>query len=358
MALLPMLKNDVLEDGSYIHLLPFCEKHCTREKCTHYYQQLQNSPAGVYCCPFGLSSYVYATQGAKTIFSGLRIKGSYDKKKAKITATEQIVFNPIISEDNCFAIAREASKNIDEKNELEQKLDAIRDLLHETRSLNTQVKNSIDQLWESNPYEEDIEHEVLLNTLKNAHICSYMISNRFSYFDSVLNPGLSLGPPYQHVIFKKFDKMRKLLKGYMRKNVWISVNAPEQSDYRYRIYPTFEILLFILLENAIKYSPDNKPININFLEDGCILDVTITSTGPYCDENEIIHLCQKGYRGENAKAYSKTGQGFGLNFAKRICDMHGIDISFSSIYSHKDHGIKYGTFKVQLQFDNTRNNYA
>lgn len=304
--------------------------------------------------PFRIILYVYATQSAKIIFSGLRIRGSYNKKKSKVTTTEKIIFNPVMSEENCFSIAKEASKSIDEKSELEQKLEAIRDLLHETRSLNTQVKNTIDQLWEVNPNEEDIECDVLLNALKNVHICSYMISNRFSYFDSVLNPSLSLGTPYQHVIFKKFDKMRKLLKGYMHKNVWISVNTPNQSDYRYRIYPTFEILLFILLENAIKYSPDGLPVNVNFLEVGSILDVTIASTGPYCNENELTHLCQKGYRGENAKAYSNTGQGFGLNFAKKICDMHSIDISFSSVYSHKDHGIKYGTFSVHLHFDNSK----
>lgn len=354
MALLPILDNNVLKDGSYIHLLPFCKKHCTQEKCARYYQYLKNAPTGAYCCPFGLSSFVYATQSTKIIFSGLRIRGNYDKKKSKVTTTEELIFNPVMSEENCFSIAKEVSESIDEKNKYEQKLEAIRDLLHETRSLNTQVKNTIDQLWEAVPNEEDIEYDALLNALKNAHICSYMISNRFSYFDSVLNPSLSVGTPYQHVIFKKFDKMRKLLKGYMRKNVWISVNAQEQSDYRYRIYPTFEILLFILLENAIKYSPANLPVNVNFVEVGSVLDVTIASTGPYCDENELTHLCQKGYRGENAKAYSKTGQGFGLNFAKKICNMHDIGISFSSIYSHKDHGIKYGTFSVHLHFDNSK----
>ena len=40
----------------------------------------------------------------------------------------------------------------------------------------------------------------------------------------------------------------------------------------------------------------------------------------------------------------------GLNFAHKICEMHGIGISYSSRYGKKDHGIVYGTFSVLLKF--------
>lgn len=179
-----------------------------------------------------------------------------------------------------------------------------------------------------------------------------MISNRFSYFDSVLNPTLTIGNPYSAVIFKKFDKIRKLLKDYMRKNVWISLNATEQINFKYDIFPTFETLLFIIFENAIKYSPNNKSVDVCFTEKDKSLVVVISSIGPYCDENEILHLCEKGFRGENAKVFQQKGQGFGLSFAKKICDDHKIKINFSSIYSHKDHAVKYGTFNVTLSFQN------
>lgn len=314
---------------------------------------MAESPAGSYCCPHGLASYVYSTPNTKIIFSGLRIRGVWDKKKAKSTESTECVFNTILSEENCLAIAKEAAESLSEKGSLQRNLDAIKDLLHETRSLNGQVKNTIDQLLESQSDEDGLDSETLLNTLKNVHVCSYMISNRFAYFDSVLNPTLSTNPPLSLVIFRKFDKMRKLLKGYMRKNVWISLNTPQQSDYRYPIYQTFEILLFILFENAIKYSPDGYPVNVNFAENGEVLDVTISSIGPYCDENELLRLCQKGFRGENAKALSTGGQGFGLNFAKQICETHNIGITFSSNYLRQEFGIKYGTFTVNLHFDNT-----
>ena len=47
-----------------------------------------------------------------------------------------------------------------------------------------------------------------------------------------------------------------------------------------------------------------------------------------------------------------TGQGFGLNFAQKICVDHNIGIAFDSTYLKKDHGVKYGTFRVRLHFNN------
>lgn len=354
MAILPYIDTvNGLVDGAYFHLLPFCKRHCAGSKCQEHYEKMKSADAGSYCCPYGLSSYVYASPDGKIVFTGLRIKGVYDKKKAKMTESQEYVYNPAIEEKACASIAQEAAVSLFEKRELEGKLEAIRDLLHETRSLNGQIKNTIDLLWETNSDEANIDYDTMVETLKNVHVSSFMISNRFSYFDSILNPSLSTGGAYPAVIFKKFDKMRKLLKGSQRKNVWISIDSPTQSDYRYSIYPTFETLLFIVLENAIKYSPNNKPVDVIFDEKGHFLDVTIKSIGPYCDENEIVHLCDKGFRSENARMAQSTGQGFGLNFAQKICSAHNIGISFDSVYLHKDRGVKYGTFSVHLHFDNS-----
>lgn len=91
--------------------------------------------AGSYCCPYGLSSYVYVSPAGKIIFTGLRMKGVYDKKKAKIAESQEYVYNPVIEESACASIAQEAAISLFEKQEPEGKLEAIRDLLHETRSL-------------------------------------------------------------------------------------------------------------------------------------------------------------------------------------------------------------------------------
>ncbi len=354
MSLLPFLSsNDCPVDGTLFQLPPFCKSRCNSAKCKKHYEKLKESDSGSYCCPYGLSSYVFVSKERHYIYTGLRIKGVYNKEKSKIADSNEYIYNPAICEHVCATIAQEDVATLLEKRKLEMKLEAIRDLLHETRSLNGQIKNSIDTLWDSysDSDEVSIDNNKLIETLKNVHVSSFMISNRFSYFDSVINPALSIGGPYQAVIFKKFDKMRRLLRGYLHKNVKINVNSPIQSDYKYNIFPTFEILLFILLENAIKYSPNGKQVDVTFEELANVLDVTIKSVGPYCDDNEIFHLCEKGFRGENARISQSVGQGFGLNFAQKICQDHHVSLSFSSTYLNKDHGVKYGYFIASLHFD-------
>ena len=207
MSLLPYLDHTgEIIDGAYIHLLPFCKNHCSKEKCKHHYNSIRELGAGIYCCPYGLSSYVFSSSNGIVIFTGLKIHKFYDKKKARITESKERIYNPIIDEDACNSIVREEAIMISEKRTLESKLEAIRDLLHETRSLNGQIKNSIDLLWESNVEEDSVDYDSVIETLKNAHVSSFMISNRFSYFDSILNPSLSTGSAYPAVIFKKFDK--------------------------------------------------------------------------------------------------------------------------------------------------------
>ena len=353
MSLLPLYSDDYkIIDGTLFHVLPFCISHCNNKKCKAFYEELKSKPAGFYSCPYGLSTYTYNSSDQKLIFTGLKIRGYYNKDKAKVTINEKpVVYNPIINIEQCIALVQEMIDTMDEKQKAIAQLSAINDLLHETRTLNAQTKSSIDLLFDKYGDEENIPVDKLIETIKNAQVGSYLISNRFSYFDSILNPELQTGDPFPANVFRKFDKMRKLLKGYMQKDVRINLYSPIQSEFRYKIHPTFETLLFILLENAIKYSPEGEIVDISLNESNDNLDVTIKSIGPYCDENEILHLCDKGFRSENAILYRNKGQGFGLNFAKKICDMHDIGLSFESIYSHKSYGVKYGTFKILLHFN-------
>ena len=354
MALLPEYKDDMLLDGAYIRALPFCIKNCKNGRCSAHYKNMIGKASGFYTCPHGLSTYVYNAPCGKTyIFSGLRERSTYRKKQALITQSDHKVFNPVLDVEELISLAQNEYEYQQEKVKLAQKMEEVNELLHEARKLNGQIKTECDVIWENSSAGTVYDADELLGIIRNIHIYSFIVYNRFQYFDTVLNPALSVGASYNAVIFKKIDKMRKLLKGYGRKNVWISLDT--QSTYNYRIYQSFETLLFIILENAIKYSPDNKPITVNFEEpDKDFLMVTIQSVGPYCLTDEVAKLGTKGFRGENAKKLDSTGQGIGLHFASRICDQHNVSIAFESKYQGKDHGITYGLFTVTLHFDRTK----
>jgi len=353
MGLLPVYKEEDLQDGSFIHALPFCLARCKSDKCKNHYDLMKNSKPGFYTCPYGLSTLVQLSGGENFCFSCLHERNSYNKKKAGITRTERRVYNPVLDSNELLSLAKSDIETIIVNKEYRNTISEVNDLLHETRKLNGEIKTICDIIWENASNDDQYDINELLEKLRNIHTYSFIVYNRFLYFDTVVNPTLFSGAPYTAVIFKKFDKMRKVLRGYNRKNVWVSLDS--QSTYCYKIYPSFETLLFILLENGIKYSPDNKAISVNFIQlsDDC-LDVTIKSIGPFCHSTELPFLGTKGFRGEQAKLKDKSGQGIGLNFAKSICDLHHIDISFNSSYGYKDHGIAYGPFEIKLHFDHTR----
>lgn len=357
MSLLPYIVDSGMVDGNFIRVLPYCQNNCSSGKCKEYYDKLNALSPGFYMCPNGLSSLVcVSNSGNRVIYSGIRAKGFYDKKKAKVAQAKENIYNPVLLPEELLSLANEDIKIQESRISLSEKEDAVKDVLHEARKLNAQIKNICDIIWDEFPgNSEDVSDEdinTLVKRLLNIHVCSYLAYNRFAYYDISTNPELSYGAPYETVIFKKFDKLRMLLKDYSRKKVWISLE--DQNTYCYKVYPTFETLLFIILENAIKYSPKNKPVNVYFNETGNKLDVSVVSLGPYCESDELNCLTEKGFRGTNAKLFDNTGQGIGLPFAKKIADMHEIDLEFKSSYTTTIKGIKFGEFRVKLHFDKSR----
>ena len=104
-----------INDGTFFRLLPFCKKKCLSSKCKTHYEQLKEKATGAYCCPYGLSSYIYEYSAGKIIFTGLKIKGVYDKNKAKKTECKDYIYNPVIDIVSCNLIAQEVATSLYEK---------------------------------------------------------------------------------------------------------------------------------------------------------------------------------------------------------------------------------------------------
>lgn len=85
----------------------------------------------------------------------------------------------------------------------------------------------------------------------------------------------------------------------------------------------FKVVLDNLVNNALKYSPENSIINI-YQEDNNI----IFENPMYLTEKENIdNLFQPFYRGTSANELNIEGSGLGLSLIKRILDLHSISYS-------------------------------
>lgn len=90
-------------------------------------------------------------------------------------------------------------------------------------------------------------------------------------------------------------------------------------------------LLVIILDNAVKYSPENSQITIKQqLSDGHIL-ITISDQGVGISAIDLPHIFDRFYRGDLSRsANDKKGYGLGLSIAKKIVDLHSGEITVKS----------------------------
>lgn len=218
--------------------------------------------------------------------------------------------------------------------------------LHEAREFSAVIADRSHAL--SNDEELCNKSREHADTLLHA---SGMLSARLNYADIEINPSITeLQVRYDAGIYKKFDKARYLLRpNTARKNAQINLNGLSRMEIP--IISVFDMLPFVILQNAVKYTPPGYHINVDFDEtNNSQLYVKISSYGPLVDDAEIPKIFDREFRGQHSK--NIEGQGLGLHLAKRVCELHNarIHIETGDTLSHTISGLKYQKFVVCIRF--------
>lgn len=107
---------------------------------------------------------------------------------------------------------------------------------------------------------------------------------------------------------------------------------------------------YILLDNAVKYSPNKQIVEVTFND--YQKEVIVENIGPLVKEENIPQLTKQGFRGVNTGECE--GSGIGLCLFKQIADLHNIKYSIKSfdkiLFCKND--INYSTFQVIMNFEN------
>lgn len=86
-------------------------------------------------------------------------------------------------------------------------------------------------------------------------------------------------------------------------------------------------LVTILLDNAIKYSPDKTSVVVDTQND----ILTVTDKGVGIEKKDLPHVFDRFYRADSARTKAKSGgYGLGLSIAKKIVGEHNGSISAQS----------------------------
>lgn len=90
-------------------------------------------------------------------------------------------------------------------------------------------------------------------------------------------------------------------------------------------------LLVILIDNAIKYSPEGKEVRVTAKKHDGWVWLSVADKGMGIEKKDIPHIFERFYRADSARSREGAGgYGLGLAIAKRIAEMHKGTISVES----------------------------
>lgn len=86
-----------------------------------------------------------------------------------------------------------------------------------------------------------------------------------------------------------------------------------------------------LVENSIHYSPDGVEVTVQTrIHDTDTIEIKVIDTGAGISAEDLPHIFNRYYRGQESRSQVKTGTGLGLAIVQRVVDLHHGEISVTS----------------------------
>lgn len=114
------------------------------------------------------------------------------------------------------------------------------------------------------------------------------------------------------------------------KKVTVTVHLPVEKLVARGDPDRIRQVLINLVDNAVRFSPENGEVKVSGDRDGEIVRVLVTDQGPGLTGEEKKLVWDRFYKADSSRAGKDSGSGMGLAIARQIIELHGGKIGIES----------------------------
>lgn len=231
-----------------------------------------------------------------------------------------------------YYLARRTLIPIEEAHEAQSRFTS--DASHELRTPLASMKTEIEVALRDPSLTKQEAKELLTSSLEEVNKLTKLSQTLLQLsrldHDNISWEKVNLGEAAKSVI-DKFDKTGKR----------IQLRGTSQSIQANR--SSIDELLTILLDNAVKYSPDDTLVEVSLIKQKQLVGFEVSNEGEGIAPDVLPHIFDRFYRADSSRTSGdKKGYGLGLALAKKIVELHNGELTVSSAIN------KETTFRVLL----------
>jgi PAS domain S-box-containing protein/diguanylate cyclase (GGDEF)-like protein len=231
---------------------------------------------------------------------------------------------------NVICFIRDVSK---EKEIDRMKSEFISSASHEMRTPLTSIKNAVDLIIKGKAGDiTDVQEKFLSMAQRNLDRFASLIDNLLD-LSRIESGKIRLNYTEMDIGACIENVMNILRSAADDKSISLSTNIETDLPAMYADVSRIEEVIINLVNNAIKFTPDNGAVTVAVHEEKVsdmpevvkgYVGISVTDTGVGIPEEEIDHIFDKFYQVESSlSVYKKSGSGLGLAIAKYVVEAHG-----------------------------------
>lgn len=225
--------------------------------------------------------------------------------------------------------ARSLNKMADELAiEEEQQKSFVSNVSHELKTPMTTIGGFIDGILDGTIPQEK-QNQYLTVVSAEVKRLSRMVVAMLN-LSKIESGEVSIAPKKYNILSQIFEILLSFEKKIEDKH--INIEGFEETD-DVCIYADRDLIsqvVYNLLDNAVKFTPENGTISFKVESDEEYTTVCIRNTGKGVSNEEISRIFERFYKVDKSRSYDTKGVGLGLYIVKTIINMHGGDIKASS----------------------------